>query len=108
MDRSRLATINSVYSISHGAVSKQIYLTQHGLTARTPLAGIPAEDGSGTGGEGPTDGSFVRGAGANNRRDGSANAETGTEHKLTPQQAHDRAWEMIREKYILLRPEENP
>lgn len=31
--------------------------------------------------------------------------ETG--QKLTPQQAHDQAWEMIREKYILLPPEEN-
>jgi hypothetical protein len=30
-----------------------------------------------------------------------------TEQKLTPQQAHDRAWEMIREKYVLLPPEEN-
>jgi len=29
------------------------------------------------------------------------------EQKLTPQQSHDRAWEMIREKYILLPPEEN-
>jgi hypothetical protein len=25
---------------------------------------------------------------------------------LTPQQAHDRAWEMVREEYILLAPEE--
>lgn len=30
-----------------------------------------------------------------------------TEQRLTPQQAHDQAWEMIREKYILLPPEEN-
>jgi hypothetical protein len=30
-----------------------------------------------------------------------------TEQKMTPQQAHDRAWEMIREKYILLPPEED-
>jgi hypothetical protein len=30
-----------------------------------------------------------------------------TEQKLTPQQAHDQAWEMVREKYILLPPEEN-
>ena len=30
-----------------------------------------------------------------------------TEQKLMPQQAHDQAWEMIREKYILLPPEEN-
>ena len=28
------------------------------------------------------------------------------EQGLTPQQAHDQAWEMIREKYILLRPED--
>ena len=28
------------------------------------------------------------------------------EQHLTPQQAHDQAWEMIREKYILLPPEE--
>ncbi len=31
-----------------------------------------------------------------------------TEQKLNPQQAHDRAWEMIRERYILLPSEENP
>lgn len=30
-----------------------------------------------------------------------------TEQKLTPQQAHDQAWEIIREKYIFLPPEEN-
>ena len=29
-----------------------------------------------------------------------------TQQKLTPQQAHDQAWEMIREKYILLPPED--
>jgi len=27
---------------------------------------------------------------------------------LTAQQAHDRAWEMVREEYILLPPEEQP
>lgn len=30
-----------------------------------------------------------------------------TEQKMTPQQAQDRAWEMMREKYILLPPEES-
>ena len=30
-----------------------------------------------------------------------------TEQKLTPQQAHDQAWEMVREKYILLPAEES-
>jgi hypothetical protein len=32
-DKSRVATINSAYSISHEPVSKQIYLTQYGLMA---------------------------------------------------------------------------
>ena len=30
-----------------------------------------------------------------------------TEQNLKPQQAHDQAWEMIREKYILLPAEES-
>jgi len=30
-----------------------------------------------------------------------------TEQRLTRQQAHNQAWEMIREKYILLPPEKN-
>ncbi len=30
-----------------------------------------------------------------------------TEQNMTPQQAHDRAWETIRERYILLPPEES-
>ena len=30
-----------------------------------------------------------------------------TEQKLTEQQAHDQAWEMVREKYILLPAEES-
>ncbi len=30
-----------------------------------------------------------------------------TEQKMTPQQAQNRAWEMIREKYILLPAEES-
>ena len=44
---------------------------------RTPLAGVSAEDGSGTGGEGQFNGSSVRGPGENRRRDGSADAEIG-------------------------------
>lgn len=28
------------------------------------------------------------------------------QHGLTAQQAHDQAWEMVRERYILLSPEE--
>ena len=48
------------------------------------MAGVPAEDGSGTGGEGPTDGSVVRGAGANNRRNGSSDEEIGNGAEADP------------------------
>src|SRR5947209_1092147 len=44
---------------------------------RTPLAGVPAEDGSGIRGEGHLNGSSVRGAGENDRRNGSADPEIG-------------------------------
>ncbi len=44
---------------------------------RTPLAGIPAEDGAGTGDEGRLNGSSVRGPGENNPRNGSADSEIG-------------------------------
>jgi N12 class adenine-specific DNA methylase len=44
---------------------------------RTPLAGVSPEDGSGTGDEGHANGSVVRGAGKNYRRNGSADEEIG-------------------------------
>jgi hypothetical protein len=45
------------------------------IDGRTPLARVPAEDGSRTGEEWGLDGSAVRSAGAHNRRNGSADAE---------------------------------
>src|SRR6266511_5421188 len=48
---------------------------------RTPLAGVPAEDGSGIGGKGDLDGRVIRGARENNRRNGSADAEIGKRTK---------------------------
>src|SRR5581483_4541989 len=44
---------------------------------RTTLAGVSAEDGSETGDEGHANGSSIRGAGKNHRRNGSADAEIG-------------------------------
>lgn len=41
---------------------------------RTPLAGVPAEDGSGTGGEGRLDGSTLRSAGEDIGRNGSSHS----------------------------------
>src|SRR6266545_1591754 len=49
---------------------------------RTPLAQVPAEDGSGIGGEKHPDGSFIRGPGKNHRRDGSADAEIGNRTEI--------------------------
>jgi hypothetical protein len=44
---------------------------------RTPLEGIPAKDGTGTGDEGHVEGNAVRGPGANDRRNGSTHPEIG-------------------------------
>jgi hypothetical protein len=107
MDKSRVATINSVYSISHEPVSKQIYLTQYGLMAERHWREFRPKmvrelEKTGTLMEALFE--------AQERTIGEMEALTRkleTDQKLTPQQAHDRAWEMIREKYILLPPEEN-
>src|SRR5581483_2442007 len=74
---------------------------------RTPLAGIPSEHGSRTGGEGHVDGSTLRGAGGNNRRNGSADEKLETEQKLTPQTSARSRLGNDWEKYVLLPPEES-
>jgi hypothetical protein len=106
-DRSRVATINLAYSISHEAVSKQIYLTQYGLMAERHWREFRPKMVQ----ELETKGTLMEALfEAQERTIEEMEALTRkleTEQKLTPQQAHDRAWEMIREKYILLSPEEN-
>jgi hypothetical protein len=93
MERSRVATINLAYSISQGAVSKEIYLTQYGLMAERHWREFRPKMVQ----ELETKGTLME----------ALTRKLETEQKLTPRQAHDRAWEMIREKYILLPPEEN-
>jgi hypothetical protein len=106
-ERSRVATINLTYSISHGTVSKQIYLTQYGLMAERYWREFRPKMVR----ELETKGTLVEALfEAQERTIDEMEALTRKleiEQKLTPQQAHDRAWEMIREKYILLPPEEN-
>src|SRR6266849_1557244 len=51
---------------------------------RTPLAGVPPEDGSGIGVEGHLNGSSLRGPGADNRRNGSADSEIGNRSEAQP------------------------
>jgi len=107
MDKSRVATINSVYSILHAVVSKKIYLTQYGLMAERHWREFRPKMVR----ELEVKGTLMEALfEAQERTIGEMEALTRkleTEQKLTPQQAHDRAWEMIREKYILLPPEEN-
>ena len=106
-ERSRVATINLTYSILHGVVSKQIYLTQYGLMAERHWREFRPKMVR----ELETKGTLMEALfEAQEQTIGEMEALTRkleTEQKLTPQQAHDRAWEMIREKYILLPPEEN-
>ena len=106
-ERSQIATINLTYSILHAAVSKQIYLTQYGLMAEHHWREFRPKMVR----ELETKGILMEALfEAQERTIEEMEALTRkleTEQKLTPQQAHDRAWEIIREKYILLPPEEN-
>jgi len=107
MDKSRVATTNLAYSISHAAVSKRIYLTQYGLMAERHWREFRPKMVQDLEAKGTLMDALFE---AQERTIGEMEALTRkleTEQKLTPQQAHDRAWEMIREKYILLPPEEN-
>jgi hypothetical protein len=106
-ERSRVATINLVYSILHGVVSKQIYLTQYGLMAERHWREFRPKMVRELEAKGALMEALFE---AQERTIGEMEAltrELETEQKLTPQQAHNRAWEMIREKYILIPPEEN-
>ena len=88
-------------------MSKQIYLTQYGLMAERHWREFRPKMVRELEAKGQLMEAFFE---AQERTIGEMEALTRqfeTEQKLTPQQAHDRAWEMIREKYILLPPEEN-
>ncbi len=70
---------------------------------RTSLAGVPAENGSGIGDEGHT---LMEALFEAQERVSVLFPISASELPFLPQQAHDRAREMIREKYISC-PEEN-
>ena len=106
-ERSRVATINSIYSILHGIVSKHIYLTQYGLMAERhwrefrPKMVLELEA------KGQLMEALFEAQERTIEEMEALTRKLETEQKLTPQQAHDQAWEMIREKYVLLSPEQN-
>ncbi len=74
---------------------------------RAPLAGVPAQDGARNGDEGQLNGSPFDAQEMTTDEMEALTRQLETEQQMTPQQAHDRAWEMVREKYILLPPEES-
>jgi hypothetical protein len=107
MDKSRVATINSAYSISHEPVSKQIYLTQYGLMAERHWRQFRPKMVRQLEKNGTLMEALFEAQERTIEEMEALTKKLETEQKLTPQQAHDRAWEVIREKYILLPPEES-
>jgi len=107
MDKSRIATINSAYSISRGVVSKQIYLTQYGLMAERHWREFRPKMVRELEAKGTLMEALFEAQETTIEEMEALTRKLETEHKLTPQQAHDRAWEIIREKYILLPAEED-
>lgn len=107
MEKSRTATINSTSSIFPGLMSQPIYLTQYGLMAEKHWrefrpAMVRELEAQGT----LTEALFE----AQETTIDEMEALTRTlekEQRLTPEQAETQAWEVIREKYILLPPEES-
>lgn len=103
---SRIATINSVYSILSRAVNEKIYLTQYGLMAERHWREFRPKMVRELEARGILKQTLFEAQQATIDEMEMLTRQLETEQKLTPQQAHDRAWEMIREKYILLPPEE--
>ena len=107
MGESLPTTNNSAFSISYVPMKPQIYLTQYGLMAERhwrefrPTM-VREMEAKGTLMETLFE---VQESTADEMETLCRTLET--EQKLTAQQAHDQAWEMIREKYIFLPAEES-
>jgi hypothetical protein len=107
MERSQPATTNSISLILPELVSEKIHLTQYGLMAERHWREFRPKMVRKLEAKGILMEALFE---AQEMTVGEMEALTRqleTEQRLTPQQAHDQAWAMIREKYILLPPEEN-
>ena len=107
MERSRLATINSACSTLYRAMTEKVYLTQYGLMAERHWREFRPKMVRELEVKGTLMESLFDAQERTLEEMEALTRQLETEQKLTPQQAHDQAWEMIREKYILLPPEEN-
>ena len=107
MERSRLATTNSASLILFRAVSEKIYLTQYGLVAERHWREFRPTMVRDMEAKGTLMEALFEAQETTLDEMETLTRQLETEQKLTPQQAHDQAWEMIREKYIFLLPEDD-
>ncbi len=106
-EKSRLATINLAFLNSETRMAQEIYLTQYGLMAERHWREFRPAMIRGMEAEGTLMEALFEAQERTIDEMETLTQQLESEQKLTPQQAHDRAWEMIREKYILLSPEQN-
>ena len=106
-ERSRIATINSAFSTLYRDMSEPICLTQYGLMAERHWREFRPQMVKELEAKGTLIEALFEAQETTISEMEALTRQLETEQKLTPQQAHDQAWEMIREKYILLSPEEN-
>src|ERR1700682_5147874 len=106
MGKSRTAPTNSVFLISTDLVSQPIYLTQYGLMAERHWREFRPKMVRELEAKGALMESLFDAQERTLEEMEALTRQLETEQKLTPRQAHDQAWEIIREKYILLPPED--
>ena len=104
--KSRPAIINSASSISSDLVNQPIYLTIYGLMAERHWREFRPRMVRELEAKGTLMEALFEAQETTLTEMEALTRQLETEQKLTPQQAHEQAWEMIREKYILLPPEE--
>ncbi len=107
MERSRVATINSAFLILEPRMAQEIYLTQYGLMAERHWREFLPKMVQDLEANGTLMETLFEAQETTIEEMEALTRQLETEQKMTPQQAHDRAWEMIREKYILLPAEES-
>src|SRR5436309_12465211 len=103
-EKSQPATINSAFLILPEPVSKKIYLTQYGLMAERHWREFRPKMVQELEAKGTLMEALFDAQETTISEMDALVRQLETEQKLTPQRAHDQAWEMIREKYILLPP----
>lgn len=106
MGRSPRTTTSSVFSISSDLVNQAIYLTQYGLMAERHWRQFRPRMVRELEAKGTLMEALFEAQETTINEMETLTRQLETEQKLSPQQAHDQAWEMIRQKYILLPPED--